>query len=261
MRLLAGSLLRQTDENCLTGGIIFPQILRSSKQRNVLSTRTRGPSDGGTELEFGGMTMKEVIAQALTQGLEMTREVIAVWKENWYMVAAIPGIMGIIGVIAALFNIQFSRLSPEKQYRHRLRRGHVKPKYLLRLGKPITDYPGKLVKGAVDFSPYGRFLPVTLVHEGDNPEFDVKLELTEPSDRWTFRPYEGIAAITGWNHERSPSVKTPRRSFVDLLERGAGVRIGAICINREKDGESEEHLSWRFTCLGETVGEGRSRIE
>lgn len=205
--------------------------------------------------------MEAEIEKVMIWGLEMTKGVISAFQEHWYIVVGFAVLVGIIVGIAKLFAIRFSMLSPEKQYKIRLRRRYVKPKYSLRSGDPITDYPGKLVSGAVDLSPYVRFVPATLVNEGDKLEFDVKLELTEPTNRWTFRPYEGIAAITGWNHETNPSAKTPRRSFINLLERGSGVRLGAICINQEKEGGGEQYLSWKFTCLGVTVGEGKNKIE
>jgi hypothetical protein len=58
----------------------------------------------------------------------------------------------------------------------------------------------------------------------------------------------------------TPSERNPRSVLIDLIERGHGLQIGAICMNHEKENRPDEYLVWKFTCLGVTVGQGKNKI-
>jgi hypothetical protein len=60
------------------------------------------------------------------------------------------------------------------------------------------------------------------------PKYEVRLKICEPTNRWTFRSFRGILALSHCNQVTHPTTSNPRCSHYDLLEKGHGAIIGSV---------------------------------
>jgi hypothetical protein len=167
-----------------------------------------------------------------------------------YLVVIVPIIMTVLGFIWIV-------LPDKKKYGIQLCLGLTGPKYSLALSSCKKGIPANL---SGKFQKHIRFLHVRLLNTGEAPKYNVTLEICEPTNRWTFRNTVGVIALSGWNEVKGPTADNPRCVHYDLLEKGHGVIIGAVGINNEKEDSEDEFMTWRFTCLGRTVGKGRTLV-
>jgi len=171
----------------------------------------------------------------------------------WDIVVALGKILLPLGIIVGILSFL---LIEEQKYRIRLILRIIRPRYSLRLQERCYIHPDNLGGKA---GQHIRFHGLQL-RQREVPPYDIKLFTYEPVNRWTCRWALGSVHNIDWNKVTQPTVRKPRVAWYWLIEKGSGVNIGCIGINRDQDNAGDESLVYRFKCLGVTIGKGKISV-
>jgi hypothetical protein len=104
---------------------------------------------------------------------------------------------------------------------------------------------------------------LVLDNKGADIPHVVKLETWEPSKRWNIAFDHQTVKLIGWNgvHGTNNSEENPRHNINKLKTQEDGSRVGTIMMDTNwSENTGPEYLTYRFTCCGQIVSEGKTLI-
>lgn len=132
----------------------------------------------------------------------------------------------------------------------------------LKLGQP-RDQPGPnlAVSHPDKLKKHKRFFPLVFENaKGTTPDDLLILEVSEPTNRWTFRCDTRKMRIQFWNKVTQATLEEPRKTqfSFQLLDWKNG--LGDICLNDLERPSSEGPLHWKLSCNGILIKEAELEI-